>query len=71
MRRVPVMIKNDYLEKLFENLPVLFVDNYSDVSEELLAKNNHLFEDALTFDVRRLDLNVLFSEKVECCLKNR
>ena len=42
MRRVPIMTRDPYLQKLFENYPVLFVDKYSDITEELLLANDHL-----------------------------
>lgn len=63
MRRVPVMIKHACLEKLFSKFPVLFVDKFSDINEDLLIKNDHLFQKALSFDMNNLDLNILV-EKV-------
>jgi hypothetical protein len=57
MRRVPVMKRYPYLEHLFEEYPVLFVDDYSQVTEELLIENNQLFLDAQTMDISKLDLN--------------
>jgi len=65
MRRVPVMIRDRYLEKLFENYPVLFVDKYSDVTEELLLANNHLFEQAQTMDLSNLTLPKFFDTIVD------
>ena len=65
MRRVPVMIRDRYLEKLFENYPVLFVDKYSDVTEELLLVNNHLFEQAQTMDLSNLTLPKFFDTIVD------
>jgi hypothetical protein len=63
MRRVPVMMKHACLEKLFSKFPVLFVDKFSDINEDLLIKNDHLFQQALSFDMNNLDLNILV-EKV-------
>ena len=60
MRRVPVMKRYPYLEYLFKDYPVLFVDDYSQVTEELLIKNNQLFLDAQTMDISKLDLNNFF-----------
>ena len=65
MRRVPVMTRDRYLEKLFENYPVLFVDKYSDVTEELLLANNHLFEQAQTMDLSNLTLPKFFDNIVD------
>lgn len=44
MRRVPVMKRHPYLEILFKNYPVLFVDNYADITEELLIGNEDLYQ---------------------------
>ncbi len=44
MRRVPVMKRHPYLETLFKNYPVLFVDNYADITEELLIGNEDLYQ---------------------------
>lgn len=51
MRRVPVMKRYDYLEELYKDYPILFVDNYSDVTEKLLLENEHLYEEAQTMDL--------------------
>ena len=61
MRRVPIMKKNDYLIKLFSGFPVLFVDEYSDVTEELLIVNDNLYQDALNLDLDKLNLDRLFN----------
>ena len=64
MRRVPVMTRDPYLQKLFENYPVLFVDKYSDVTEELLLANDHLFQQAQTMDLSDLTLPKFFDNIV-------
>ena len=64
MKRVPVMKKNKYLEFLFKDFPVLFVEQYNDVTEDLLTNNNLLFEKALNLDMSKLDLNILFNSWV-------
>ena len=65
MRRVPVMTRNRYLEKLFENYPVLFVDKYSDVTEELLLANDDLFQQAQIMDLSDLTLPKFFDTIVD------
>ena len=65
MRRVPVMTRDPYLQKLFENYPVLFVDKYSDVTEELLLANDHLFQQAQTMDLSDLTLPKFFDNIVD------
>ena len=69
MRRVPIMTRDPYLQKLFENYPVLFVDKYSDVTEELLIVNDHLFQKAQTMDLSGLTLPTFFDRIVEKALK--
>ena len=69
MRRVPIMTRDPYLQKLFENYPVLFVDKYSDITEELLLANDHLFQKAQTMDLSGLTLPTFFDRIVEKALK--
>ena len=61
LKRVPVVKNCNYLKHLFEGYPVLFVENFSDVTESLLIKNNHLYEEALKIDSKKLDLEILFN----------
>ena len=69
MRRVPVMTRHPYLEKLFENYPVLFVDDYKDVTKELLIKNDDLFQRAQTMNLSGLTLPTFFDRIVKKALK--
>ena len=62
MRRVPVMKRDPYLEKLYAPYPVLWVDDYSEVTEQLLLDNNQLFLDAQEADLSSLDLNNFFDK---------
>ncbi len=66
MKRVPIMKKNEYLEFLFKDFPVLFLDDYIDITENLLIDNNSLYEKALNLDMSKLDLNLLFNR----CINN-
>ena len=65
MRRVPVMKRYSYLEELYKDYPVLFVDKYSDVTEELLLANKHLFEQAQIMDLSNLTLPKFFDNIVD------
>ena len=65
MRRVPVMKRYSYLEELYKDYPVLFVDKYSDVTEELLLANDHLFQQAQTMDLSDLTLPKFFDNIVD------
>ena len=69
MRRVPVMVRDPYLKELYKDYPVLFVDNYKDVTKELLIKNDHLFQKAQTMNLSGLTLPTFFDRIVEKALK--
>jgi hypothetical protein len=56
MRRVPIVKDSVYLRYIFKDLPVLFVKNFSDVTEELLLNNEHLYQQASNLDISKLDV---------------
>jgi len=64
MRRVPIMKRHPYLEELFKDYPVLFVDKYSEVTEDLLIENDHLFQKTQEIDLHRLTLHGFFDKIV-------
>ena len=65
LRRVPVMKRHPYLEELYKNYPVLFVDKYEDVTEQLLVENEHLFQKAKTFDFTELSLPYFYDKIIQ------
>ena len=65
MRRVPIMKHHPYLEVLFKDYPVLFVNDYSEVTEELLEQNEHLYQQAQEMDLMPLTLPYFFDRIVE------
>ena len=65
MRRVPILKRHPYLEFQFKDYPALFVDDFSEVTEELLLKNEHLYQEALKIDFEKLNLVKLFIERLE------
>ena len=65
MRRVPIMKHHPYLEVLFKDYPVLFVNDYSEVTEELLIDNEHLYQQAQEMDLMPLTLPYFFDRIVE------
>jgi hypothetical protein len=69
MKRVPIVKRCKYLEFIFKDFPVLFVDDFSEVNEELLINNNHLYEDALNIDYKLLDLAILFDLYIKKMIK--
>ena len=46
MRRVPVMKRDSYLQQLFKDYPVLWVDDFAEVTQQMLMDNYHLYEQA-------------------------
>lgn len=56
MRRVPVMISNEYLVHLFKDYPVLFVNSWNEVNEELLLDNVILYDKLQSMDLSDLNL---------------
>ena len=64
MRRVPIMKRHPYLETLFKDYPVLFVDDYSEVTEELLISKSYLFDKAQNLDLSNLYVENFFNSVV-------
>lgn len=64
MRRVPVMKRHPYLEFLYKDYPVLFVNDYSEVTENLLIDNEHLYQTAQKMDLQPLTLPHFFDKIV-------
>lgn len=69
LRRVPVMKRHHYLEELYKNCPVLFVDNYEDVTEELLVQNEHLYNEVKQIDFTTLTLPYFYDNIVSKALQ--
>ena len=64
MRRVPIMKRHPYLEVLFKQYPVLFVDDYSEVTEELLISKSYLFEEMQKVDLSDLEVENYYNRIV-------
>lgn len=69
MRRVPIMKRHPYLEFLFKDYPVLFVNEYSEITKELLEKNDYIFKQAQEMDLTSLTLSSFFGKIVNENLK--
>ncbi len=63
MKRVPVFKRHPYLEEMFKDFPALFVDDYAQVTEELLLQNEHLYQEALKMNMNKLNLDVVFKQR--------
>jgi hypothetical protein len=64
MRRVPIMKKNKYLEYLFKDYPVLFVNDYPEVTEDFLISNQYLFDQMQQINLDDLDIQNLYDKIV-------
>lgn len=62
LRRVPVMKDCQYFRRLMSGFPVLFVDDWKDVTEELLKASEHLFEQAQSMDLSTLNLSDIYAK---------
>ncbi len=60
MRRVPVMKKHPYFKELMKGFPVLFVNDWNEVTEEVLKLNDHLYQEAQTMNLVKLDLSTVY-----------
>lgn len=60
MRRVPVIKDHPYFRKLMQGYPVLFVNDWPEITPKLLVDNNYLYEEAQSMNLDTLDLNRLF-----------
>jgi hypothetical protein len=65
MRKVPVMKNHPYFKVLFVDYPVLFVNDYSEVTEQLLIDNEHLYQQAQEMDLMSLTLPYFYDKIVE------
>jgi hypothetical protein len=69
MRRVPVIKKNVYLEYLLRDYPVLFVNDYTEVTEEYLLSNEHLFDQMQEIDLDNLSIQTFYDKIVNDSIK--
>lgn len=67
MRRVPVMIKDTYFEKLLKNFPVAFVSSWDKVVKQRVESPywNGYYEAAQNMDLSKLDLHLMFRETMK------
>lgn len=70
MRRVPIMKKNSYLEILYKDYPVLFVDTYEEVTQKLLLDNDDLFQEAQKIKIEKWMLPNYYNNIVSSVIKN-
>lgn len=64
MRRVPIVLEHPYFHRLLDGFPVLYIQKWEDMTEELLRDKNDLYLEALNINIDKLDLNKLFKERI-------
>jgi hypothetical protein len=64
MRRVPIFKDHPYLREMFKDFPALFVNDWEDVTEQLLLDNDHLYQEAQKMDMDKLDLDYWFNKAI-------
>ena len=60
LRRVPVVRDFPYFRRLLRDFPVLYVKEWSDITEQSLKDNDYLYEEAQTMSLKKLDLNLIY-----------
>ena len=68
MKRVPVMKRDPYLQELFKNYPVLWVDDFAEITQKMLMDNYHLCEEAQNIILGQLSLPYYFHTTVHQAL---
>lgn len=63
LKRVPIFKNHQYLKEMFKDFPALFVGDFSEVTEQLLKDNEHLFEEVR--DMNKLTLSYWFKKAHE------
>lgn len=63
MRRVPIVTDTAYHHAIFDTLeiPVLYIDDLKNVTEQLLIDNNHLYDKIQHYDLTRLDYENIYN----------
>ena len=65
LKRVPIMKKSHYLQELYKDYPVLWVDDFADVTKTLLTSSQDLCDRAMNLDLNLLDLFSVFNRAVK------
>ena len=65
MKRVPVFKDHPYLREMFKNFPVLFVNDFNEITKELLLENENLYQKVLNINMDKLNLKKIFKERIK------
>lgn len=69
MRRVPIVIESELFKILYKDIPVLMVKDFSEVTEQLLFENEHLFQKAQQMSFDNLNLEIMFNKMIDFAKK--
>jgi hypothetical protein len=70
LKRVPIVIDTKYTREIFKGFPVLFVNDFNEITEQLLIENEFLFEEIQKVDLNLLNFEFLYDTYIEETLKN-
>lgn len=65
LKRVPIMLKNEYLQELYKDYPVLWVEDFGKINKTLLSDAEELYDRARNIDINLLDLYSVFNRAVK------
>lgn len=65
LKRVPIMVKDDYLQELYKDYPVLWVNDFSKITKTVLSNAQDLCDKARNIDTNLLDLYSVFNRAVK------
>lgn len=68
---VPVIESTTYLQKLYKGIPVLFVEDFRELTKEHLQKEIHLVEQLRNLDLRTLDASRIFTNALISSLNEK
>lgn len=71
MRRVPIVQDTSYLREIFKGIPVLFLPDLMNITEQLLIDNDYLYQQMQTFDMRKLDIELIYNNRINSITHNK
>ena len=65
LKRVPIMVRDEYLQELYKDYPVLWVDDFGKINKTMLSNAQDLCDKARNIDINLLDLYSVFNRAVK------
>jgi hypothetical protein len=69
MRRVPIVMDTKYTRKIFQDIPVLFVDSFSKINENFLNENDDIWQKMQEYDLDKLNYKKIFESIINSNIK--